>query len=322
MTPSHGQKGISRHRISVAPPYRLDLTVTALRRLPTNIVDLLTSDGQYARALDGAKGPVIVHVRQTRPDLLTVRLEGAAADRRQVLPIVRRILGVDRDLEPFYDAARHVPWLRPLVRRMRGVRPPRYPTLWEASVKVVLFQQISLQAASTITTRLTTALGTPLEGTGDRLYTFPSAARVLDTTDTVLRSFGISPNKLAALRRVGEALESGDLDEAKLEELPSPEVASVLQEIKGIGPWSATVILLRGFGRLDVFPLNDSSVKHNLKVVTGGTVIDLPRVLEQLGPQRGMLYYHLLLARLEGLGEAGSPSRTGEKAGVRHEGGK
>lgn len=309
MASPRGKQDISRHQITVAPPYRLDLTVTALRRLSTNVVDLLTETGQYVRALDGARRPVLVQVRQARPDLLRVRLSGAAADRRRVLPLVRQILGVDSDLTPFYDAAGRVSWLQPLLQRMRGVRPPRYPTLWEACVKVILFQQISLQAASTITRKLIEALGTPLEAEGLPLYTFPSARKVLELADSPLRSFGISPNKLATLRRVGAALESGALDETALEELPSAEASNLLQAIKGIGPWSATVILLRGLGRLDLFPLNDVSVTHNLAFVSGGKKIEVAELLDTLGPQRGMLYYYLLLGRLETRGEAGAPSR-------------
>lgn len=55
------------------------------------------------------------------------------------------------------------------------------------------------------------------------------------------------------------------------------------------------MIVLRGLGRLDVFPMNDSSVVRNLELVGGA---DVDHVLDALGPQRGMLYYHLLLARL------------------------
>lgn len=78
--------------------------------------------------------------------------------------------------------------------------------------------------------------------------------------------------------------------------------------IKGIGPWTATVILLRGLGRLDVFPMNDSSVARNLTLVAGGIPFDVAATLEALGAQRGMLYYHLLLARLEARGEVGRAS--------------
>lgn len=292
--------------------------MTALRRLPMNVVDILTPGGEYVRALaSGRKRPVLVHVRQTRPDLLSIELSGAGAmaDRRRILTLLRRMLGVDRDLTPFYGAARRIPWLRPLLKLGRGVRPPRYPTLWEACVKVVLFQQISLQAASTITRRLVEALGTALESEGVSLYTFPSAERVLGVSDAELRSFGISPSKAATLRRVGEAIGSGSLSEEVLEGLPSPEAARVLDGIKGIGPWSATVILLRGLGRLDVFPMNDTSVAHNLELVGAGSRIDVAKLMEQLGEQRGMLYYYLLLARLESEGEVGGPARRGSGGG-------
>ena len=82
--------------------------------------------------------------------------------------------------------------------------------------------------------------------------------------------------------------------------------------IKGIGPWTATVILLRGLGRLDVFPMKDSSVARNLAFVAGAVPLDIDRVLTALGPERGMLYYHLLLARLEARGEIGRVSPGSE----------
>jgi DNA-3-methyladenine glycosylase II len=84
-----------------------------------------------------------------------------------------------------------------------------------------------------------------------------------------------------------------------LEERASPDATALLREIKGIGPWTATVILLRGLGRLDVFPMNDSSVARNLSLVSSWDQIDLESALDSLSPQQGMLYYHLLLARFE-----------------------
>jgi DNA-3-methyladenine glycosylase II len=105
------------------------------------------------------------------------------------------------------------------------------------------------------------------------------------------------------LRRAGEALASGALGEAMLEERSSADAAALLRQVKGIGPWTATLILLRGLGRLDVFPMNDTSVARNLALVAGSVPLDVESILEALGPQRGMLYYHLLLARLESRGE-------------------
>ena len=288
--------------------YRLDLTVAALRRLSANVVDVLTPDGQYARALDGSRHPVVASVIQTGPKTLIITIEGDEGDHGPALALMHRILGVHYDLAHFHSAAAGIPWLRNLAARMRGVRPPRYPTLWEACVNAIVFQQISLVAASAIMRRLVLALSPPLDFEGVALYPFPTIASVEAADDELLRSAGLSSGKLATLRRVAEALATGRLDEGMLEERSSPGAAALLRGIKGIGPWTATVILIRGLARLDVFPAGDTSVTRNLAFVAGSTPTDIEGVLRALSPQQGMLYYLLLLARLEAASEIGRAS--------------
>jgi DNA-3-methyladenine glycosylase II len=300
----------SQHKCFVATPYRLDLTVSALRRLSTNLVDVLTPDGQYARALGGARQPVIARVTQASPKILTITIAGDKREHGRGLALVRRMLGVDCDLRHFHRAAARIPWLKQLAARMHGVRPPRYPTLWEACVNAIVFQQISLQAASAIVRRLVMALGQPVETEGDPLYAFPTAASLQGSTERTLRAAGLSLAKLTTLRRVGDALASGALDEAALAERTSADAAAALRRIKGIGPWTAAVILLRGLGRLDVFPADDTSVARNLALVSGSAPMEMGRALRALSPQQGMLYYVLLLARLEARGDLGRASVT------------
>jgi DNA-3-methyladenine glycosylase II len=296
--------------LSVVTPYRLDLTVSALRRLSMNVVDILTPEGHYVRAFGGGCGAMIVHVEQKRPDALTVTIDGGATEHAPTLARVRRMLGTDRDLTDFDRAAAKIPWLAPLVERMRGVKPPRYPALWDACANAIVFQQVSLRAASAIMHRVIVALGQPVKVAGlpVPLYQFPSAERFTATTDDLLRATGLSATKVATLRRVGDALATGALDAATLERCSSESAAGLLRRIKGIGPWTAAVILLRGLGRLDVFPANDTSVASNIALVAGSAAFDAPSVLTALGEQRGMLYFYLLLARLETRGEIGRPS--------------
>lgn len=282
------------------------------------MVDVFTPAGQYLRAMRDAGGLTIVRVTQERPDALSVAIEGAADEQARVLALVRRMLGIDRDLSHFDRAAARMAWLRPLAHRLRGIKPPRYPTLWEAFVNSVAFQQVSLHAASAITGRLIMALSQPIESDGTLLYPFPSAEQVLGAKDATLRATGLSTGKIATLRRAGEALASGTLDEAMLEERSSADAVALLRQIKGIGPWTATVILLRGLGRLDVFPMNDTSVARNLALVAGSVPLDVVRILKALSPEQGMLYYHLLLARLEARGEleqASMPERDRHERG-------
>ena len=302
-----GEPAQGRYSIPVQAPYRLHLTVSALRRLPTNLVDVLTPDGAYVRLLGGASNLAVVRVCQSGPAALTVEIEDDGGDHPRLLALVRRMLGVDVDLTRFYRSASRVAWLHPLVRRMRGVRPPRYPSIWEACVNAVVFQQISLRAASAIMGRLVTGLTEPVERNGVRLYPFPIPGQVLRAPDSLLRGAGLSAGKLATLRRVADALGTGAIDEPQLERLPSPDAAALLRSIKGIGSWTAVVILLRGLGRLDVFPAHDTSVARNLTLVGAPAALDVETLLDTLGAERGMLYYHLLLARLETRG-ALSPS--------------
>ena len=275
-----------------------------------NVVDVLTPEGQYVRALSGAHGAVIVHVEQVRPDALAVTIDGDATEHAHTLALVQCMLGADRDLTDFDRAVARIPWLAPLVERMRGVKPPRYPALWDACANAIVFQQVSLRAASAIMHRLIIALGHPVEVTGVPvpLYQFPSAESVSAATDDLLRTTGLSATRLATFRRVGDAIATGVLDATTLEQCSSTEAAAILRRIKGIGPWTAAVILLRGLGRLDVFPANDTSVASNIALVSGSMTFDIPSVLTALGEQRGMLYFHLLLARLEARGEVGRPS--------------
>ncbi len=319
--PSKGRRTESSYFLRVGAPYRLDLTVNVLRRLATNRVDVLTSNGTYLRLLGDPAAPVVVRVSQPRPESLTIGIEADPREHPRLLALVRRMLGVEKDLCRFYHSAAYIPWLHPLVRRMRGVKPPRYPTLWEACVNAIVFQQVSLAAASAIMGRLTVALGEPVERDGVQLYHFPSSDQLRNASDDILRAAGLSAGKLATLRRTGDALDTAAFDPSRIEFLPSAAAAALLQRIKGIGPWTATVILIRGTGRLDLFPAHDSSVARNLALVGGSEPVNLDGALQRLGPDRGMLYYHLLLARLEaraalGLAPAVTVSQRTRRAGA------
>ncbi len=290
--------------IDTLPPFRLDLTANVLRRLSTNVVDVLTPDGIYMRAFDDG---TILEVRGGAARTLEARFVGS---RRSPSALVRRMLGTDRDLRPFYRAVRAIPWLAALARRMRGVKPPSYPTLWEAIVNAVVFQQVSLAAASSILGRLIAKLSHPVAHLGLTLFPFPGPSAFITTPAEQLRACGLSANKARTLHELGAAIVDGTLDERALGALPTTEVVERLVSLRGIGAWTASVIALRGLGRLDVFPLGDSGIGRGLPALARGDPTELGDVLTILGEQRGMLYYHVLLGRLEAAGALGKTRRN------------
>lgn len=293
-------------QVSVRSPYRLDLTTDALRRLAANVVDVVGEDGMYRRALRDRAGANLLEVRQASARTLDVRIAGPRAQRW--LPAAQRMLGTHVALHEWYRRVRPYPWLDFLARELRGLRPPRYPSLWEALAHSIVFQQISIHAAASIMRRLIETAGEPLEYGGARYYPFITPDDLLTTPDSRLRAAGLSANKIGHLRSAAQAVASGEIAEEHIERLPSPQAAERLCSIRGIGPWSAAVVLLRGFGRLDVFPMKDSGVARSLRMLSGNPLLDAHALLDDLGPVRGMLYFHLLLGRIRNLVPAGPDS--------------
>jgi DNA-3-methyladenine glycosylase II len=296
----------ARLLLPVRVPFRLDLTSDALRRLASNVVDVVTTNGVLYRALRDEQGAALLAIRQRDRHSIEVRATGRYADRW--LPVVARMLGTEVDLRDWYARSRGIAWLRPVAIALRGLKPPRYPILWEACAHAILFQQISIFAAAAIMRRAVEALGEPITAGGIRTVVFPPPERWLEADPSVLRSVGLSANKVAHVRATAAAFVDRSVDEEELDALPTPEAAQRLRRLQGIGPWSAALVLLRGLGRLDSFPEGDSGVARSLALVAGRHV-DEPALLEKLGPVRGMLYYHLLLARLRNLVRAADGRR-------------
>jgi DNA-3-methyladenine glycosylase II len=282
--------------LPVRAPFRLDLTTDALRRLAANVVDVVDV-GTYYRAFADDRGTAVVAIRQHDAGSIDVR---SAGDAERFVPVLARMLGAQADLTQWYERSARITWVHRLAVAFAGVKPPRYATLWEACAHAIVFQQISIHAAGSIMRRTIEALGTPVTVGKVRCIPFPPPQCWLAASEEQLRTAGLSRNKVAHLRSVAAAFAEGDIDEAELERLPTREAAEKLCTIRGIGPWSAAVILLRGMGRLDTFPLRDSGVARSVTLLAGEGV-DLDFVLETLGPARGMLYYHLLLGRLRNL---------------------
>jgi DNA-3-methyladenine glycosylase II len=193
------------------------------------------------------------------------------------------------------------------------VKPPRYPTVWEACVNAIVYQQISIHAAGAILRRTIERYAKPVAIGDAQLYAFPGPHIIVDADAEELRAQGLSINKVTSLRAVARAILEGEIDEASLDLLSTPELMASLAAHRGIGPWTAAVIALRGFGRLDLFPMNDSGVARSVKDLSGRTDVDVEALLARLGEQRGMLYYHLLLGRLVARGDvelAATPARS------------
>jgi DNA-3-methyladenine glycosylase II len=228
-----------------------------------------------------------------RPALL-LRLHGPAGAIGPWSSLLRRMLGLDVELGPFYAAAARVPVLAELAERFRGLKPPRFATLWESLVNTIAFQQLSLASGMAAVGRLVRRCASPVAFDGAALSPFPAPEAVSGLTDAELRACGFSRAKARSLRAAAGAVLNGALREDELERLPDAAVVERLRQVPGVGPWTSSLVLLRGMGRLTSFPMGDSGVNRRLRAVFGAT--DAAPLLATLGDFRGMLYFNLLLS--------------------------
>jgi len=193
---------LERFELCPAAPFRLDLTAWVLRRRPHNAVD--NFDGEcYRRVLVLGDRPVEVTVRQVGPPeapRLAVELrsnsrgldETAVSETRIVLD---RMLGLGADLAGFYQLAEHDEQLGPLAQRFVGMRPPRFPSVFEAVVNAIACQQLSLIVGIHLLNRLAERYGPTASRSGGALHGFPTPERLAEADLEVLRDLGFSRAK-------------------------------------------------------------------------------------------------------------------------------
>lgn len=302
-------EGCATFELRPRPPYRLDLTVWALRRRDRNRLDRW--DGSYRRAVLVQGQVCALRVRQVGdlgdPTLIVdVDVDVDVDVRRpdvvaELETQVRRLLGTDIDLTPFYVVADAHPLTRDLKERFLGVHPPRFPTVFEALVNAVANQQLSLEVGLTLLNRLSCAFGVAAPGEAG-LVSFPTARAILDAAPDAIRRLGFSARKTDYLRSIAATeLDLPDLDHAE-----RAEVTRRLMAIRGVGRWSAEYVLLRGLGRLEVFPGDDVGARHRLRRLFDldhdPGYAEIAERLRPWDPYAGLLYFHLLLL---GLAERG-----------------
>jgi DNA-3-methyladenine glycosylase II len=179
------------------------------------------------------------------------------------------------------------------------MRPPRFSGLFETFATVVPFQQVSLEAGIAIVGRLVAALGRSIELEGRRYYAFPTAPDVADARVERLRGCGLSARKSQALRHLAGLVASGELREAALEGMSTAQARDTLAALPGIGPWSASLVLLRGLGRLDLFPPGDVGANRTLRTLLRlGADGQVEQEVERFGETRGYIYYYALATTL------------------------
>lgn len=122
-------------------------------------------------------------------------------------------------------------------------------------VRCIVYQQLSGKAAATIFARLQAMYG------GRN----PTPAQMLATPTAKLRSVGLSARKAEYARELAQRVRDGELPLDALDAMSDADVIETLVQVKGIGRWTAQMVMMFHLGRADVFPELDLGIQKGLQ---------------------------------------------------------
>ena len=178
--------------------------------------------------------------------------------------------------------------LRPVIRGapecdmgLRRASPYQY------LVRSVLYQQLAGSAARAIERRFKGAYGGRV----------PRAEVLADESTETLRGLGLSRQKAAAMQSIGAAFRDGVVPARRLSRMPDADVVACVTQIRGVGEWTAHMMLMFALGRPDVLPTGDYGVQKGAMQVYGLADLPRPRDLERIAepwrPYRSIASWYL-----------------------------
>lgn len=288
------------------PPFRLDLTVWALRRLPHNLIDQWNGS-IYSRVLVVNSEPIKINVAQPdkqriRIDVQTEKEVAKTGLKALITQIIEKVLGVRTDLEAFYTVAGQDRRTAPLMTRFLGLKPPRFPSVFEAAVNAIACQQLSLHVGIELLNRVAKMYGRVWTSTRETLHAFPLPEDLAGATQEKLRSIGFSGAKADVIIALSRNIRDGEVELENTAKMDDSQALDFLLGLQGIGRWSAEYMMLRGLGRIHIFPGDDVGAQNNLKILfhlrERPDYRKIKRLMLGWHPYAGFLYFHFLLNKL------------------------
>ena len=144
-----------------------------------------------------------------------------------------------------------------IIRRVGacGLRPRGDP--YGSLLRSILYQQLAGAAAGAIEARFKGMFG----------GRYPRASVLLAAPAEKLRRAGLSRQKIAAVRNVASAFDDGTLSARRLYRMDDEAVIEAVTTVKGVGTWTAHMVLMFSLGRPDVLPVGDYGIRKGAQRV-------------------------------------------------------
>ena len=241
---------------------------------------------------------------------LTVELKSNSAlstgEKKRAEETINYIFNLKFPLSTFYEQAKADPIMVQITQKLYGLKNPTTPTVFEALVDSIVEQQISIKVARTVEHRLAKKFGDQLEIDGDTFFAFPTPQNIASASIDEIQQVGLSRRKTEYIREAALLIVADKLDLEHLKtHVKSEQIIAELDEIRGIGVWTAELTMLRGMQKLDAFPADDFGIRRVIsKYYCSGKAVDAGEAREiakAWGNWKGLAAYYLIIAEAKDL---------------------
>lgn len=227
------------------------------------------------------------------------------SDLQQAVQRTRRMLDLDADPLVINDLLADDLKLTSAIANRPGIRSPGEPDAADAAIRAVIHQQVSVASARGVLNRLVAAHGAPIDQpVGSITHCFPDVETWAAISPDDL---GLPKSRAATLVRVADAVHNGVVDLSPSADRDDARAA--LLELKGIGPWTASIVGLRGLNDPDVFVPGDLALVRSAdRLGLATTSAELETASTSWQPWRSYVMHHLWALYMNA---APKPTKTG-----------
>ena len=173
------------------------------------------------------------------------------------------IFSFSQDLASLYAFMDKDPVLRELKLKFYGLKAGSIgATVFESIIKSIIQQQISIRVAFSITNKMVTRFGEKTEAEDIIYYDFPTPKRLAEATLDEIRQCGLSWRKAEYIKGIADQTTGAEFDPEALRSLSKEQVTETLKKFRGIGTWTAEMVLSAGLKRNACIPAGDLGVRR------------------------------------------------------------
>ncbi|MFZ7138556.1 MAG: DNA-3-methyladenine glycosylase family protein [archaeon] len=175
------------------------------------------------------------------------------------------IFSFSQDLTKLYRFMEQNPEIADLKNRFMGLKAAGFGvTVFECFVKSIIQQQISIKVAYSITNKMVTRFGESIQVENRIYYDFPTPEKFSKISLEQIRNCGVSWRKAECIKEISNQVVNKEFDIEGLVLLSNKQVTEALKQFRGVGTWTAEMVLFAGLKRSTAIPAGDLGVRRTV----------------------------------------------------------